>query len=434
MRTQTIHPFSKRSSFLTKRPNTMPTIPLNTDSVPSTTFLHRTTLAVVLGLGVLGSGCRPAAGGGGHMQSPPPPPVTVAPVEQQELIEWNEYTGRTAPVEFVEIRPRISGHIREVRFKAGQWIKKGDVLVVIDPRWQQAELDRREAEHAAAKVRYENAEREAKRSPQLLAGKAISQEEADSREARFQEAKSSLLAAEAARNYARLDLEHTEVRSPIEGRVSRAFVTEGNYVSGIAGGATLLTTVVSMDPIYVYVDMDENALLKFNALQRAGKLAPAAGAKVPVELELADETGFPHKGFVESLDNRVDPQSGSIALRTIFPNPEGRIIPGLFARIRVPASERHPVLLVDESAIGTDQAQKFVLTLSPTNTAAYRPVVLGPQIGSKRIVREGLAPGDQLIVNGLAKIRPGMPVSPQAAAPANASASPATASPTGGQP
>lgn len=385
---------------------------------------------VPIGLAAVFQGCQPAGPAPGQ-SAPPPPTVTVAPVEQRELVEWNEYTGRTAPVEFVEIRPRVSGHIQEVRFSAGQLVKKGDVLFVIDPRWQRADLDRREAELVVAKVRYENAERESKRSPQLLAGRAISQEEAEARDARFKEAKSALLAAEAARNYTQLDLDHTEVRSPIAGRVSRALVTAGNYVSGIAGGASILTTVVSIDPIHVYVDMDENSLLKFNALQRSGKVSAEYAGKIPVELELADESGFPHKGFVESLDNRVDPQSGSIILRAVFPNAEGRIVPGLFARIRVPASERHPVLLIPETAIGTDQAQKFVLTVTATNTAAYRPVKLGTQVDGKRVVREGLAQGEKLIVNGLAKVRPGMPVTPQDAAD-SAATKPAAAA-AGGQ-
>ena len=242
---------------------------------------------VPIGLAAVFQGCQPAGPAPGQ-SAPPPPTVTVAPVEQRELVEWNEYTGRTAPVEFVEIRPRVSGHIQEVRFSAGQLVKKGDVLFVIDPRWQRADLDRREAELVVAKVRYENAERESKRSPQLLAGRAISQEEAEARDARFKEAKSALLAAEAARNYTQLDLDHTEVRSPIAGRVSRALVTAGNYVSGIAGGASILTTVVSIDPIHVYVDMDENSLLKFNALQRSGKVSAEYAGKIPVELELAD--------------------------------------------------------------------------------------------------------------------------------------------------
>ena len=385
--------------------------------------LHRTNFALVgatTALLLAATGCRRATPAG---QPPPPPPagVTIAPVEQREIVEWNEFTGRTAPVEFVEVRPRVSGHIEEVRFTSGQLVKKGDVLFVIDPRWQKAELDRREAECVVARVRVDNAEREAKRNAQLLASRAISQEEAEAREARFQEARSSLLAAEAARNSVRLDLDYTTVRAPIDGRVSRALVTVGNYVSGLAGAATVLTTLVSVDPIHVYADMDENSLLQFNALQRAGKLAGPDG-RVPAELQLADEPGFGRQGFIESLDNRLDPQTGSIILRAVFPNPDGRIVPGLFARLRVPASEKHPVLLVDEAAIGTDQAQKFVLSVSATNTAAYRPVKLGGAQGNKRIVREGLNPGEKIIVNGMARVRPGMPVSAQDAAPQAAQA------------
>jgi multidrug efflux system membrane fusion protein len=368
-----------------------------------------------LGLLALSSwGCGPK-GKSGQAGAPPPPVVTVAAPEQQEIVEWNEFTGRTAPVEFVEVRPRISGHIQEIRFQSGQMVRQGDVLFVIDPRWQRAELDQREAELVVARVRQENAEREAKRTGQLLAGRAISQEEADTREARFQEAKSQVYAVEAACKYARLELENTEVRSPIHGRVSRALVTVGNYVNGNAAGATVLTTLVSVDPVHVYADMDENALLRFNTLSRSGKLSRGDEGKIPVELGLADETGYPHKGFVESLDNRVDPQSGSILLRTVFPNPDGRLLPGLFARVRVPGSEKHPVLLIHETAIGTDQAQKFVMTLTSSNTAAYRPVTLGPSLGGKRVVRAGLQAGDRIIVNGLSRVRPGMVVTAQEA-------------------
>jgi multidrug efflux system membrane fusion protein len=222
-----------------------------------------------------------------------------------------------------------------------------------------------------------------------------------------------LLAAEAARDSAKLDLDYTEVRAPIDGRVSRELVTVGNYVSVLAGAATMLTTIVSVDPIYVYADVDENSLLKFNALARAKKVESDSDGKIPVELQLADEEGFPHQGHIESFDNKLDPQTGSILLRAVFPNPEGRIVPGLFARIRVPLSERYPALLVEERAIGTDQAQKFVLALTETNTVAYRPVKLGPAIHGKRIVRSGLRPGEQIVVNGLQRVRPGMPVTPQ---------------------
>lgn len=355
---------------------------------------------------VLFAGCS----GHANQQAPqmPPPKVTVAPVAQREIVEWEELTGRTEAVETVEVRPRVSGHIQEVRFQSGELVKKGDVLFIIDPRWHQAEFDRRKAEYEQAKVRMENAEREAERTEQLLASKAISTEEADGRQARFSEAKAGLLAAEAARDFAKLDLEFTQIRAPIDGRVSRAIVTPGNFVSGLAGNATLLTTIVTVDPIYVYADFDENSLLRFNELVREKKIA--AGAKVPVELQLGNDEGFPHRGFVESFDNRLDASTGSILLRAVFPNGDGTIVPGLFARIRVPLSERYSALMVNETSVGTDQALKFVLTLSQSNTVEYRQVKLGPSIDGMRVVRSGLKPGEEIVVNGLARVRPGMPV------------------------
>jgi len=377
-----------------------------------TPFFRLTASVLALGTTLLlFAGCgRPAA-----QQRLPPPAVTVAQLEGQEVVEWEEFTGRTEAVESVEVRPRVSGYIQEVRFQSGQLVRKGDVLFVIDPRWHQAEFDRRQAESEQANVHLENAKREADRTPQLLANKAISTEESDARQARYQEAKAALLAAQAARDSAKLDLEYTQVRAPIDGRVSRALLTEGNYVSGVAGATTLLTTIVSVHPIYVYADIDENSLLRFNALSRANKLETNGDGKIPVQLQLADEQDFPHRGYIESFDNHLDPNTGSILLRAVFPNPDGRIVPGLFARIRVPLSERHPVLLVDERAIGTDQAQKFVLTLTPTNTVEYRAVQLGPVIDAKRVVRSGLSEGDKIVVNGLQRVRPGMPVTPQEA-------------------
>lgn len=373
--------------------------------------------AATLLVGILfTTGCRkdgPAQGrGAGQM---PPPLVTVVPAVAQEITEWDEFTGRTAAIENVEVRARVSGPIEAVKFQSGQLVRKGDVLFQIDPRGQQAELDRREAEVAQMKVKLANAQREAQRTAALLTSKAISTEEGDQRQMRFDEAKAGLLASEAARNTAKLDVDYTTVRSPIDGRVSRALITEGNYISGVAGVSPALTTIVSVDPIHVYADVDENSLLKFNALLRSGKLSSADG-RVPVELQLANEETFSHQGHIESFDNKLDPASGAIVLRAIFPNPEGRIVPGLFARIRLPASERHPALLLDESAIGTDQAQKFVLTITSSNTVAYRPVKLGGLVNGKRLVRDGLQAGEQVIANVImARVRPGMTVQPQPA-------------------
>lgn len=377
----------------------------------TTTFIHLTGPMVALGAIILLAGCGPRAA----QQGPSAPSVTVAPVEQREIIEWDEFTGRTAPIDSVEVRPRVSGYIQEVRFQSGQLVKKGDVLFVIDPRWHKAEFDRLQAEAERARVQLENAKREADRTALLLANKAISAEEGDGRISRFEEAKATLQAAEAARDFAKLDLQYTEVRAPIDGRVSRALLTEGNYVNGVAGAATLLTTVVSVDPVYVYADMDEDSLLKFNAVASKQKLDTDSKGRIPVELQLGDEDDFSHHGYIESFDNQLNPNTGTILLRAVFPNDDGRIVPGLFARIRVPLSARHPALMISERAVSTDQAQKYVLALTPTNTVAYAAVVLGPTIGDMRVIRSGLKNGDEIVVNGMQRVRPGMPVKPEQA-------------------
>jgi multidrug efflux system membrane fusion protein len=367
-------------------------------------------LPVVSAWFLTGCNSQPPAGATGF---PPPPTVTVAAVETREIIEHEEVVGRTEAVDSVEIRPRVSGYIQEVRFKSGQKVKKGDLLFLIDPRTRQAALDRAEADLRRAQSSLENAQAEAARAERLLTTKAISKEESDTRAWKLTDAQAALLAAQAARESARLELEFCEVRSPIDGRVSRALVTPGNNVSGVDGNTTLLTTVVSIDPIYVLSDVDETTALRFKRLALEQKLERDEQGRIAVEMALADEQEFPRKGFVESVDNRLNPGTGSILVRSAFPNPDELIIPGLFVRARIPVGQPKPTLLISDRAIGTDQSQKFVLTLTSSNTVAYRPVKIGPAVDGKRVIREGLVAGEKVVVNGLAKVRPGMPVTPE---------------------
>ncbi|HWF20194.1 MAG TPA: efflux RND transporter periplasmic adaptor subunit [Verrucomicrobiae bacterium] len=374
-----------------------------------TIFLSGTTVLALAGI-FLSAGCSQKPS---QSSAPPAPAVTVTTISQKDIVEWEEFTGRTEAMESVEVRPRVSGYIREVRFQSGQLVKKGDVLFVIDPRWHESDYNRLQAEAGRARAQLDNAKREADRTSNLLKDHAISAEESEARISRYEEAKAALDAAEAARDYAKLDLEFTQVRAPIDGRVSRALITQGNYVTGGSGAGTVLTTLVSVDPVYVYADVDEDSLLRFNALVAAGRIETNADGRTPVQLQLADEQGFPHQGCIESFDNHLDENTGSILLRAVFPNADGRIVPGLFARIRLPMSEKHPAVLVTESAVGTDQARKYVLTLTSTNTVAYQPVELGPEFEGKRVVRSGLTNGDKVVVNGLQRVRPGMAVTPQ---------------------
>ena len=381
----------------------------------------RALLATAGVLAALGAGVYIATPNHAHAaqasapSAPPAPKVTVAPVEQQLITDYEELTGHVDATETVELRARVSGHLEEVRFQAGQLVQKGEILFTIDPRWYKAQFD-------LATARADVATREAARAEKLLAASAISSEEAEARRASAAEARAAL-------ETAKLDLEHTEVRAPIAGRVNRAYVTTGNLVSGSPGNATLLTTIVTVGEAYVYADLDEATLLKFNRLAREGRILTRNG-RVPVDLQLSDEDGFPRHGYLESADNRVNPATGSLALRLVFPNDDGALVPGLFARVRLPISAPQPALLISERAIGTDQSQKFVLAVGHDNTVAYRTVKLGSVVDGKRVVREGLQPGDTIIVNGLQRVRPGMVVSPEPQAVASA---PSTPQPNGGK-
>ena len=376
--------------------------------MPSTKLV----LSAAAAAAILATGCGKPAGPSAS-QMPPPPTVTVAAVEERELIETDEFTGRIDAVESVEIRARVSGYLSETRFKAGQKVKKGDVLFVIDPRQRKADVEKALADLQRAKVRFEVTDRESVRGEQLRESKTISTEEADQRKSSVMDARAAVASAEAALSNAALQLEYTEVRSPIDGRASRALVTVGNNVSGADGFTTLLTTVVSVDPVYVYTDVDEATLLRFQRLDRENKVTRNADGKVEVRMAIADGQGLAQTGYIESFDNRLQSETGSILLRTVFPNRDEKLVPGLFARLSVPLSEKKAVTLVSERAIGTDQSQKFVFTLTSSNTVAYRPVKLGPVIDGQRVVREGLKAGEQIVVNGLQRVQPGMSVTPE---------------------
>ncbi len=343
--------------------------------------------------------------------APAPPEVSVARVLVRNIVEWDEFTGRLAAVDSVAVRPRVSGYIEHVAFKEGAEVKRGDVLVVIDQRPYVAELDRAKADLQRSISRAELAKLERERAQRMIGNHAISQEEADERTNAEREATANVNAAQAAVDTATLNLGFTRVTSPIAGRVSRAEVTEGNLVSGgQAGAATELTTVVSLDPIRAYFDSDEQVYLKHISLPKNGA-KPAA--RTPVFLGLANEEGYPHEGYLDFVDNQVDPSTGTIRARAVFDNKQRLFTPGLFARLKLEGSGRHEAVLIDDRAVGTDQDKKFVLTVGKDNTATNQFVQLGPVVDGLRVIRVGLKAGDRIIVNGLQRVRPGSPVTPK---------------------
>lgn len=354
----------------------------------------------------------PADGGHGGMQMPPAP-VTLAAVEQKELVEWEEFTGRVEAVEAVELKPRVSGYITQVHFLAGALVKKGEVLFTIDQRPFETKLRAAKAEVQRAEANAQAMKREFDRVSSLLAAKAIAPEQAETRESMNLQAQAGLEAAKAAEHSAEIEFEHSTVEAPISGRISRTMTTTGNYVTA---GTTLLTTIVTVDPVYVYADIDENSLLKLQALQRDKTTFTNSDGRMPVELQLSNEKDFSHQGHVESFDNRLDAGTGSMVLRAEFSNTDGVLTPGLFARIRLPMTAKYKALLVDEKSILTDQANKYVLGIDESKQPAvsvYKPVTIGPAIDGKRIVRTGLKAGDKIIINGQARLpMPGMPVAP----------------------
>ncbi|HEX6432777.1 MAG TPA: efflux RND transporter periplasmic adaptor subunit [Gemmatimonadales bacterium] len=340
--------------------------------------------------------------------APPLQAVTVASVPEREIKEWDEFTGRLEAVDQVEIRPRVSGYIQRIAFTEGREVRKGEVLFEIDPRPYQAELARAEAELERAKSAASLAASDVQRADKLVKAQAISREEYDSRTSAEAQGGAGVKAAEAAVETARLNLNWTRVRSPIAGRVSNALVTPGNLVQ--ASPATLLTTVVSLDPMYVYFDSDEQTYLRYAGQARNGSNWRVTG--LPVYLGLANETGYPHEGRLDFVDNQVDPKTGTIRTRAVFSNKSRALTPGLFARVKLVGTKTKKAMLIRDAAIGTDQDRKFVLVVAPGDTLAYRPVVPGRLVDGLRIIDSGVQPGEKVVVNGLMRVRPGMKVAP----------------------
>jgi multidrug efflux system membrane fusion protein len=354
----------------------------------------------------------------------PPPQVTVAKVECKPVIESDEFTGRLEAVDHVEIRPRVSGQLDSVHFQEGAIVQKGELLFTIDPRPFQAEVDRLKAELERAKAQLARSQSDFARAERLHNNNGMSVEEYDRRNSARAEAEAQVASVEASLRGAELNLEFTHIVSPITGRVSRAEVTRGNLVtSGGGGPATLLTTVVSLDPVYAYFDADEQTYLRYGKLARAGKKGTNGEANGPIYLGLAGEEDFPHKGVVNFIDNQVNPTTGTIRARGVFTNKDFSLTPGLFARLKLAGGETIRGCQIDDAGVGTDLNQKFVLVVDANNAVAYRPVTLGPMVNGLRVVRDGLHEGDVVVVNGLQRVRPGMNVTPKQVPMGNASLS-----------
>ena len=359
------------------------------------------TLALAIALILLVGCSQPQA----QNAAPPPPPVSVAAAIEKQVINTDEFPGRIEAVESVVVRARVNGYIESVHFKPGATVRKGDLLFVIDPRPFQAEVARAEATLSNTRAQLDLARTELARNELLLAERATSRREYDDAAAKVRQLDAQIKANQASLDIARLNLAYTRISSPIDGRVGKAEITVGNLVQGEGPNSPTLTTVVSSNPVYASFEADEATYLRYIAAARSG---------LSVAVALADEQGFPHSGRLEFVDNRVDPQSGTVRMRAILANKDGRFSPGLFARIRIgeSAAPRKAVVVADR-AIGTDQSKRFVLVVNDENKAEYREVRIGRLVEGLRVVESGLQAGEVIVVNGLQRVRPGAPVTPQ---------------------
>ncbi len=373
-----------------------------------TRSLLLTTVVAVL------CGCQPS-----KPQAPPPTKVTASMPQSATVTNWDEYPGHIEAVETVEIRARVPGYIESIHFQDGAEVKAGDLLFVIDPRPYEAEMEHARAQREQAETHLELTKNDFKRAESLRGTKAISEEEYDARSKAAREAEASLAAAKAAETTARINLEYTKVMAPISGRIGRRLVTPGNYVQlqGNNGAATMLATIVSLDPIYTYFDVEEGAFLKYRGNAKVGASVEMQSGSLACELGLVNEQGFVHRGRVDFFDNQVNPRTGTIRLRAVFDNSDRALMPGMFSRVRVPAGPPEQTLLVPDVAIGSDQGYKFVYVVNEESKVEVRSIQVGRAHGSLRSVLKGLQPEDRVVVNGLVTLRPGVKVETQDAAP-----------------
>ena len=342
---------------------------------------------------------------------PPATPVSVADVRERETAIWDEFSGRLEAVEQVEVRSRVAGAIQEIRFREGALVQKDDILVVIDPALYAAEVARAEAQVAAAQSRLVFTKNDYERGQQLTGSNTISQRDQDNRINAYREAEANLKAAQATLKTAQLNLGYTEVRAPVTGRVGKREITVGNLIAA-GPGSPLLTTIVSTSPIYASFNADEQVVLR--ALDALGKDdAASKTGRIPVKMGTATSNGLPFEGQMQLIDNQVDARSGTVRVRAIFDNKDGRLIPGQFVRLQMGQPKTERAMMINERAVGTDQNKKYVMVVNKENKAEYREVSLGVAVDGLRVVTAGLKPGEQIVVKGMQRIRPGAPVAPE---------------------
>ncbi|MCQ5469464.1 multidrug efflux system membrane fusion protein [Pantoea sp. AN62] len=340
---------------------------------------------------------------------PPPPEVSAAPVLIKPVSQWDSFNGRVEAVQSVQLRPRVSGYIESVNYREGDEVKKGQVLFTIDDRSYRAALEQAKAELARARSQASLARSESGRSEKLIGSQAISREAWEQRRSAASQAQADVLAAEAAVDMAQLNLDFTRVTAPIDGRASRAMITAGNLVTA-GDSASVLTTLVSQQSMYVYFDVDENTFLHYQAMARQGQQRHA----LPVEIALVGEQGYPHQGKVDFLDNQLTASTGTIRMRALLDNQQRQFTPGLFARVRLPGSAQFEAVLIDDKAVLTDQDRKYVYVVDSAGKAQRRDIDPGAMVDGLRIVKSGLKSGDRVIIAGLQKVfMPGMPVTAQ---------------------